>query len=220
MDILRGRPLSSSVLVIGDDAIEQDADVAGREPIRRCAVSSRPHLVDGARRRQHAVFFAEALQAILIGIDAAHVRDHQLLLALERRGAGFDAHELARLELLFEALDVVEELGGDLPGRVLQREQQELAAANRPELLVGAEKEAPALDVAGRDRRCEAVDSTCSGYRFSRRPVSSRLAPWVPIRTIAMPANTSAAARTMRELNGSDSSSVPSTTAMIGLTYA
>ena len=38
-------------------------------------------------------------------------------------------------------------------------------------------------------------------------------------RTTAMPANTSAEATSVRLENGSDSKSVPRTTAMIGLTY-
>ena len=99
--------------MIGDDAVEKDAEmrVANRFQMRGQLA---PHLVDGPRRREHAVFFAEALQAVLIRVDAADMRDNQLLLTLKRRRARFDAHELARLELLFEAFDVVKELGGYL----------------------------------------------------------------------------------------------------------
>ncbi len=56
----------------------------------------------GARRREQTVFFAEALPTILIGIDAADVRDQQLQLPWKCRRSRLDAHELARLELVFE----------------------------------------------------------------------------------------------------------------------
>ena len=82
MNALRRRPLAQLGLVIGDDAIEQHADVriAHRLEVRRQLA---PHLVDRARRRQHAVFLAKSLQPILRRVDAPDVRHRQLQLALE-----------------------------------------------------------------------------------------------------------------------------------------
>src|SRR5687768_8396810 len=112
--------------MVGDDAVEKDAEmrVTYRFELRR---QFAPHLVDGPGRRQHAVLFAETLEAVLSGVDAANMGDGQLLLPLECRGPCLNAHKLASLELLLEAFDVVEELGRDLTGRVLQRKQQQLA---------------------------------------------------------------------------------------------
>ena len=136
----------SSRFVIGDDSIEEHADVriADRLDVGQ---QLRPHLVDRARRRQHAVFFAKALQTVLRRIDAPHVRHRQLQLSLKDRAVTFDAHELAGLELVAESLDVVDQLCGNLAGGILQGEQQDLAVAHRPQLAYGAEKVAPALRV-------------------------------------------------------------------------
>ena len=69
----------------------------------------RPHLVDRARRAQDAVLLAEALQPILVGIDAANALDDELELAVVEVGAALHLDELARVELVAEPLDVVED---------------------------------------------------------------------------------------------------------------
>ena len=103
----------------------------------------RPHLIDGPRSREHAVVFAEPLQAILRRIDAADVRDRQLQLALERRGASFDADELAGVELVAVALDLFHEACGNLAGGVLQRMSDRIRRCGRAGAPVRSRESSP-----------------------------------------------------------------------------
>ena len=81
-------------------------------------------------------------------------RQHELHLAVVEAAAALDAHELAGFELVLVALDVGHQLRDDLRRRILQREEQELAAAAAgANFLVGAEKESPAGVFDGESRR-------------------------------------------------------------------
>ena len=144
MNLLRRRPDAQLRFVVGDDAIQQDADVIVLDAAEML-LQLRPHLVDRPRRAEDRILLAKALLAILIGIDAADRRQHQLHLAVVEAAAALDAHELAGVEFVLVAIDVGHQLRDDLRRSILQREEQELAAAAAgAKLLVGAEKESPA----------------------------------------------------------------------------
>ena len=144
MNLLRRRPHAQLRLVVGDDAIQQDADVIVLDAAEML-LQLRPHVVDRPRRAEDRILLAEALLAILIGIDAANRRQHELQLAVVEAAVALDADELARLELVLVAIGVGQQLGDDLSGGILQREEEELAAAAAgANFLVGAEKVSPA----------------------------------------------------------------------------
>ena len=129
----------------------------------------RPHLVDRTRRAEDRILLAKSLLAILIGIDAADRRQHELDLAVVEAAAALDAHELAGFEFVLVAIDVGHQLRDDLRRRILQREEQELAAAAAgANFLVGAEKVSPARVFDGQGgefgefySRAQAQTSSC-----------------------------------------------------------
>jgi hypothetical protein len=59
------------------------------------------------------------VQTILIGIDPANGREHQLDLAVVQAAASLEAHEFSGLELALVSIDVRHQLRDDLAGRVL-----------------------------------------------------------------------------------------------------
>ena len=159
MNLLRRRPDAQLRLVVGDDAIQQDADVIVLDAAEML-LQLRPHLVDRPRRAEDRVLFAEALLAILIGIDAANRRQHELKLTVVEAAVALDADELARLELVLVAIDVAQQLGDDLSGGILQREEEKLAAAAAgANFLVGAEKVSPAGISFGQRQKVSGVYS-------------------------------------------------------------
>ena len=144
MNLLRRRPHAQLRFVVGDDAIQQDADVIVLDAAEML-LQLRPHLVDRARRAEDRILLAKSLLAILIGIDAADGREHELHLAVVEAAAALDAHELARFEFVLVALDVGHQLRDDLRRCILQREEKKFAAAAAgAKFLVGAEEVSPA----------------------------------------------------------------------------
>ena len=143
VNLLRRGPLAQRRLVVGEDAAEQDAQRsvadAGDQPLQLG-----PHVADRPRRARHAVVLAETLGGILLGVDAAEARGHQLQLAVVDAGASLDADELADFELLLEALDVLEDAAGHLAAGVLEHERKILAALADAQILAHAQVEVPA----------------------------------------------------------------------------
>jgi hypothetical protein len=114
---------------------------------RDCLLQLGPHLVERPWRHGQQQLFAKAVAAVLrVGADhhAADVFDHELQPAVEEVRAALRLHELARVELAVEPLEVVEDAADERAAAVPQRQREEVTAAPAAQRLFSAEKEAPA----------------------------------------------------------------------------
>jgi hypothetical protein len=121
---LRRGPDAEALAVVGEEASEQGAD-AGVGDAGDVGLEFAPHLVERTRCDGDQILFVEADGAILVGVDTADAVDRQLQHALIRLAGALDFDEVLLVELVAHTRDVVEDLGLDRAGAVLQRENQE-----------------------------------------------------------------------------------------------
>ena len=130
-----------------------------------------PHLVDRPRRREDAVFFAKALQAILRRIDAPDVRDERAAAGpgrscrALRRGRTRPASNSSLKRSMSSS-----SFAGDLAGRVLQREQQQSRRCGSAAALCRCRESSPSL-------RCRGVDDRGSRSCAEADACDSRAGP-------------------------------------------
>ncbi len=129
----RGRPDSQLVFVCGDETGHQrpKGQVANA---RKELLELLPHLVDGARSRLDEIVFAKSFAPILrigAGHDAADAVDLELAASVEQNQPSLRLDELAGVELVFQAVDVIKDTGNELARGVLQGSGDVVAAATR-----------------------------------------------------------------------------------------
>ncbi len=136
--LTRRRPHTKLVAVSGHDRLEKATDVrvldAGN-PLRQLL----PHLVDRAGRGRDAVLFPKAQRGIARN-HAADLVDDQFGATVEDVALALHGDELAGLELLARLVDILEDLGVDVPGTVLKDEHEERARSAGTALLARAEE--------------------------------------------------------------------------------
>ena len=168
---LRGRPRAELLPARGHDPLEQLTE-EGVGYARDPALQFGPHLVGRPGSRQDAVLLAEAVVPVLVGVDATDVLHDELDPFVVEVPSGADLHELAGFELALEPFDVLEDLGRNPAGRVLEHQRDELAVAAGPRLLRGAQAEAE----TGRFG-CQLTDRRESRRRHRHAPGSTLRPP-------------------------------------------
>ena len=140
---LRRRPDAQLLTVLRGDALQQLAHERVADVLDQL-IELAPHLLDRTRRAQHAVFLAESLPLVLVGIDAADLLDKELHPPVEQIGPPLHFDEVAAVELFAKAGRFIEDARPHEAGPVLQRQRDEqVPAAPLPDVFLGAEKESP-----------------------------------------------------------------------------
>ena len=104
----RSRPDAQLLGVLRGDALQQLAHERIAD-VQDELLELAPHLFDRARRTQHAVFLAEALPLVLVGIHPADLLDEQLHPSVEQIGPPLHFDEVAAVELFAKAGRFVED---------------------------------------------------------------------------------------------------------------
>ena len=141
----RSRPDAQLLAVLRGDALQQLAHERIAD-VQNQLLELAPHLLDRTRRAQDAVFLAEALALVLVGIHPADLLDEQLHPSVEQIGPPLHLHEVAAVELFAKAGRFIEDARPHEAGAVLQRQRDEqVPAAPLPDVFLGAEKESPSV---------------------------------------------------------------------------
>ena len=107
-----------------------------------------PHLLNGTRRAHDAVFLAETLLGILVGVDAADALDDQLQPAVGNICTRLHLHEFAAVEFIAKAHCVIQDAGFDEAGFVLKHQRNErFAGSSLPHLFLRAQEKRPAVQI-------------------------------------------------------------------------
>src|SRR5687768_9430806 len=106
--------------MLGRYSLEQLADERITD-VENQLLELAPHLFNGARRAQHAVFLTKSLRLILIGVHTPDLLDEQLQPAVEQIGATLHFDKVAGVELFTQARRFAENAPANQTGPILKR---------------------------------------------------------------------------------------------------
>jgi hypothetical protein len=176
-------PDAKLLSVRSGDSLEQLADKRITD-VENQLLELAPHLFNGSRRAQDAIFLTESLRFILIGIHTPDLLDEQLQPAVEQIGAPLHFDKVTAVELFTQARRFAENAPANQTGPILKRQRnKKIAAAPMPDVLLRAQEEPPArhfrrqhADIREAHRR-----HACSSYLIPILPLRSSASAPTPL---------------------------------------